>query len=119
MEETYLPILTRLLDSQNCDESEQLVEQFLKIVGVIILLAEPLSVNALSRFLGIRAGLISSRLDSLQSVLSIPGDQDLPVGMLHLSFRDFLVDSTSKFHVDEQQTHKTSPVIVLPPCMVS
>lgn len=44
-------------------------------------------------FSRIGADLISNRLDSFRSVLSIPGDQDQPVRILHLSFRDFLVQS--------------------------
>lgn len=106
MDKTYLPILTRLVDDQDDDESEQLLQQFQEIVGVIILLAVPLSVNTLSQFLGIRAGLISKRLDSFQSVLSIPGNRDVPVRILHLSFRDFLIDTKTMFYVDKQRTHK-------------
>ncbi|KAI2791670.1 hypothetical protein POX_c04537 [Penicillium oxalicum] len=78
MDKIYLPILTRLLDDQESDESEQqqLLQEFQDIVGVIILLADPLSINALSRFTGIGADQISNRLDSFRSVLSIPGDRD-------------------------------------------
>ena len=108
MDKTYLPILTRLLGDQECDESEQkqLLNEFQEIVGVIILLAVPLSINSLSMFLGIGTGQISNRLDSFRSVLSIPGDRDRPVRILHLSFRDFLVRSNSKFFVDERRKHK-------------
>ncbi|RMJ28927.1 hypothetical protein PHISP_00138, partial [Aspergillus sp. HF37] len=108
MDRTYLPILTRLLDDQESDESEQqqLLQEFQKIVGVIILLAVPLSINALSLFLGIQADQISNRLDSFRSVLSVPGDRDQPIRILHLSFRDFLIQSTTKFFVDEPRKHK-------------
>lgn len=108
MDKTYLPILMRLLDDQESDKSEQqhLLQEFQKIVGVIILLAVPLSINALSGFLGIGADQISNRLDSFRSVLNIPSDQDQPVRMLHLSFRDFLVRSRSEFLVDEPTKHK-------------
>lgn len=95
MDKTYMPILTRLLHDPESDESEkqQLLKEFHSIVGVIILLAVPLSVNALSLFLGIGADQISNRLDSFRSVLSIPSDRGQPVRILHLSFRDFLVQS--------------------------
>ncbi|KAJ5369956.1 uncharacterized protein N7496_006048 [Penicillium cataractarum] len=108
MDKTYLPILTRLLDDQESDEREQqqLLQEFQKIVGVIILLAVPLSINALSLFLDIGADQISNRLDSFRSVLSIPGNRDQPVRTLHLSFRDFLVQSRTKFVVDEPKKHK-------------
>jgi hypothetical protein len=108
MDKTYLPILTRLLDDQDSDESEQqqLLHEFQEIVGVIILLAVPLSINALSLFVGIRADQISNRLDSFRSVLSVPINQDLPIRILHLSFRNFLVQTNSKFLVDERSKHK-------------
>jgi hypothetical protein len=108
MDKTYLPILTRLLDDQDSDdlEQQQLLYEFQEIVGVITLLAVPLSINALSLFLGIQADQISNRLDSFRSVLSVPTDRDMPVRILHLSFRDFLVQSKSKFRVDERSKHK-------------
>lgn len=108
MEKTYLPILTQLLNDPESDESEQqqLLKEFQEIVGAIILLAVPLSINALSLFLGIGADQISNRLDSFRSVLSIPSDQGQPVRILHLSFRDFLVQSRTKFLVDEPRKHK-------------
>jgi hypothetical protein len=107
MEKTYLPILKRLLDDQESDESEQqqLLQEFQQIVGVIILLAIPLSINALSLFLGIGGGQVSNRLDSFRSVLSIPDNRDQPVRILHLSFRDFLVQSGTEFHIDEPRKH--------------
>lgn len=108
MDKTYLPILTRLLDDEESDESEQqqLLHEFQTIVGVIILLAVPLSMNALSLFLRVGADQISNRLDSFRSVLSISGDRDQPLRILHLSFRDFLVQSKTKFFVDEPRKHK-------------
>ncbi|KAJ6086507.1 WD40 repeat-like protein, partial [Penicillium canescens] len=57
-------------------------------------------------FLGIRADQISNRLDSFRSVLSVPSDRDHPIRILHLSFRDFLVQSKSRFFVDEPSKHK-------------
>lgn len=108
MDKTYLPILMRLLQDQESDELEQqqLLQEFQQIVGIIIFLAVPLSINSLSLFLGIRADQISNRLDSFRSVLSIARDRDQPVRILHLSFRDFLVRSGTKFHVDEPIKHK-------------
>lgn len=107
MDKTYQPILTRLLCGQDDDELEQqqLLQEFQEIVGVIILLAVPLSINALSPFLGIRPDLIGNRLGSFRSVLSVPDNRDLPVRILHLSFRDFLVQSNSLFRVEEATKH--------------
>ncbi|KAJ5552241.1 hypothetical protein N7494_001619 [Penicillium frequentans] len=106
MEKTYLPVLTRLLEDQEEDESERLVQQFQDIVGVIVLLAVPLPVNALSQLLHTRPAIIRNLLNSFQSVLYIPDDKDTPVKILRSSFRDFLINSKSKFRVDQQCTHK-------------
>jgi hypothetical protein len=105
MDKTYLPILTRLLDGQEDDEKRLLMQRFQQIVGVIILLAAPLSVHTLSNFLGIPARAVGVHIDWFQSVLSIPNDQDLPVRILHLSFRDFLLATRSDFQVKEGKTH--------------
>jgi hypothetical protein len=108
MDKTYLPILTRLLDDQESDEREQqqLLQEFQDIVGAIILLAVPLSINTLSPFLGRERDQISNRLDSFRSVLSIPSDENRPVRILHLSFPEFLVQTTTKFRVDAPTKHK-------------
>lgn len=110
MDSTYLPVLNQLLAGQDEWESKQLVQEFKEIVGVIILLATPLSVNALARLLNMKPYDISTRLDLLHSVLSVPENLDLPVRLLHLSFRDFLLDSKKKgnspFWLDEKEIHR-------------
>jgi WD40 repeat protein len=105
MEQTYLPILERLLEGEDDEDSTQLLEDFKNIIGVIILLAVPLSVNTLSQLLGIRVGAIKTLLRSFHSVLNVPTDDNVPVRTLHLSFRDCLVLSKSPFRVDEHMTH--------------
>jgi hypothetical protein len=108
MDKTYLPILSRLIDDKHSDKSEQqqLLREFQEIVGVIVLLAVPLSINTLSLFLGIEMDRISNLLHLFQSVLSVPDDWDQPIRTLHLSFRDFLVNSKTVFHVDEPKKHR-------------
>ncbi|RJE24586.1 WD domain, G-beta repeat protein [Aspergillus sclerotialis] len=103
MDKTYKPILTRLLNGQ---EQQQLLQEFQEIVGVIIFLAIPLSINTLSRFLKIGADQISNRLNSFRSVLRVPSDRDEPIKILHLSFRDFLVQSKDEFYIDEPKKNK-------------
>jgi hypothetical protein len=64
---------------------------------------------SLARFLDISERTVRRRLDSLHSVLSVPTDQHSPVRLLHLSFREFLIDpqkqGKSPFWVDEKKTH--------------
>jgi hypothetical protein len=111
LDRTYLPVLDRLLIDLTDSQKERLTEEFREIVGSIVILADPLSVSSLARLLGIPKKTIDRRLDSLHSVLSIPANQDSPVRLLHLSFRDFLLDvekrGKSPFWVDERETHET------------
>ncbi|KAJ5216310.1 uncharacterized protein N7498_002717 [Penicillium cinerascens] len=110
LDRTYLPILNQLLTGQDEEDSKQLLREFQDIIGIIVLLASPLSVNALSRFLDIPKDDICNRLDSFHSVLSVPKDPDTPLRILHLSFRDFLVNPDRKgkspFWIDEKEMHR-------------
>ncbi|KAJ5809521.1 uncharacterized protein N7503_001739 [Penicillium pulvis] len=112
MDKTYLPVLVRLLEGQEDDEA-QILQYFRQIIGLIILLAVPLSVNALSRLLKLQSRLITNFLDSFRSVISLPTDEDLPVRVFHLSFRDFLLQTESKFFVDEKHTHQEIAICCL------
>lgn len=53
--------------------------------------------------------VISARLDLLHSVLRVPHSIYLPVRLLHLSFRDFLLDpekkDSNRFWIEEKKTH--------------
>lgn len=106
MDRTYLPILNQLTADKSQVDLEKLQQELQDIIGAIILLATPLSVIALSKLINIRQRVIRNRLESFNSVLSVPSDPDVPVQVLHLSFRDFLVNTTSDFHVDEASTHR-------------
>jgi len=110
LDRMYLPILNHLFDGQDEAESERLAQEFREVVGAIVVLANPLSVVSLASLLGIPEDEISCRLDSLHSVLSIPPRQDSPIRLLHLSFRDFLVDSHNRgksfFWIDEKEMHQ-------------
>lgn len=51
---------------------------------------------------------ICYHLDFLHSVLGVPKYLDKPVRILHLSFRDFLLNTDSRFRVDETDTEEDS-----------
>ncbi|KAJ5763225.1 hypothetical protein N7533_001906 [Penicillium manginii] len=108
MKSTYIPVLNQLLTGQNETESQTLLEEFKEIVGVIIILATPLSINSLRHLVGKEPDDIKLRLDQLHSVLSVPTNFDSPVRLLHLSFRDFLLDHDKerKFWIDEECTNQ-------------
>ncbi|EDU43562.1 vegetative incompatibility protein HET-E-1 [Pyrenophora tritici-repentis Pt-1C-BFP] len=110
LDRTYLPVLDQLLCEQEEDEKETWLQAFREVVGSVVVLESPLSTVSLARLLQVPREEIQCRLDSLHSVLSVPDSEDAPVRLLHLSFREFLVDpqkqGKSPFWVDEKSTHK-------------
>jgi hypothetical protein len=66
--------------------------------------------DSLASLLQIPREKVEYRLDPLHSVLSIPANLASPVRLLHLSFREFLLDpekrGKSVFWVDERERHK-------------
>ncbi|KAJ5661456.1 uncharacterized protein N7477_009072 [Penicillium maclennaniae] len=86
MDWTYLPVLNQLLAAKNKKEFEQLLQEFQNIVGVIVLLA--------------------TLFQLFHSVLSVPADLEAPIRILHLSFRDFLIQTEGDFRINEQNTHR-------------
>ncbi|KAL4813863.1 hypothetical protein BDW67DRAFT_101415 [Aspergillus spinulosporus] len=107
MDRTYLPVLKQLLSGADKAEIKQLMQEFQDIVGVIILLATPPSVNALANLINKPKNKVHSRLEGFYSVLNVPENNDLPVRILHLSFRDYLLKTEeSSFRVSQEKTHK-------------
>jgi len=96
LDTTYLLVLDQLLVGVTISERRGLVENFQQVVGSIVILASPLSTTSLDRLLGVPEGTVDSRTDLLHSVLSIPSRPDHPIRLLHLSFRDFLVDTKKR-----------------------
>lgn len=64
--------MTQLLHGQDHEEIQVLTQDFKNFVGMIIVLASPLSINALSRLLNRQAREVAYRLNCLHSVLHIP-----------------------------------------------
>jgi hypothetical protein len=110
LEKTYLPVLERLETGLSDTQKRRFADQFRLIVGSIVILEEPLTTSALARILNICKEDVDGLLDLLHSVLDVPVRPELPVRLLHLSFRDFLVDlakhGKSIFSVDEMKTHE-------------
>jgi hypothetical protein len=79
-------------------------------LGSIVVLESPLSTASLTCLLRVPQDEIKCQLDFLHSVLSVPNSEDIPIRLLHLSFREFLVDpqkqGKSLFWVDEKSIHK-------------
>lgn len=113
LDATYLPVLSQLLVGLSGPEKLKVAERFKQVVGSIVTLASPLSITSLAHLLAVSSDAIEDQLDFLHSVLSIPSDPSMPVRLLHLSFRDFLIDPEKRgdqdkypFWVDERETHE-------------
>ncbi|KFA81347.1 hypothetical protein S40288_10367, partial [Stachybotrys chartarum IBT 40288] len=106
---TYLPVLHRQIDGLSRNRKDEVIQRFRHIVGTIITLANPLSTSALAQMLDVPQDIIDVRLDMLHSVLYVPDSPKSPIRLLHLSFRDFLVDPTTRnetpLWIDEKQMH--------------
>ncbi|KFA81996.1 hypothetical protein S40288_10138 [Stachybotrys chartarum IBT 40288] len=107
---TYLPVLHRQIDGLSQNRKDEVIRQFRYIVGTIIALANPLSASALAQMLNVPQDTIHAQLDMLHSVLYVPHSSNSPIRLLHLSFRDFLVDPMTRdetpLWVDEKRMHR-------------
>ncbi|RYP16410.1 hypothetical protein DL766_009126 [Monosporascus sp. MC13-8B] len=110
LDATYLPVLDQMLVGLSSREINEALQEFRIIVGSIVVLASPLSTSALARMLNMVQDTVDDRLDLLYSVLDVPSSSSSPVRLLHLSFRDFLLDPEKKdknpFWVNEKETHR-------------
>lgn len=111
----YHTILLQLFRGRDAPEHRKILADFRQVVGSIVLLAEPLAIRSLVGLLEVQDETIWSTLQPLHSVLDI--DKLKPIRLLHLSFRDFLVEQTDQpagqsagppagqFHIDETKMH--------------
>jgi hypothetical protein len=104
MDQLYLSVLNQLLLGSHTD-SENVIKEFQNVVGVIINLAIPLTKHALAQLVNLPEQRLSQLLAYLRSVIHIPSEKGASIRILHKSFRDYLLATTSDFHVDEQETN--------------
>jgi hypothetical protein len=110
LDEIYTKILSdSIIGDYGEDEKEELFELFRKIVGIIVILFNPLSTTALSELLNELSPDIKETLDDLHSILEVPESSVYPIRLLHPLFRDFLLTKErhqdTQFWVDEKQVH--------------
>ena len=110
LDRTYRPVLDRLLVGLSASQKHVFVTQFQIIVGSIIILESLLSSIALGKLLGISRKDVDRKLSLMHSVLNVPSDPSHPIRLLHLSFRDFLIDPDSKekseLSINEEEAHE-------------
>ncbi|KAK7928421.1 hypothetical protein PG985_005419 [Apiospora marii] len=110
LDATYMPVLNKLLAGALAQQKKDIIKRFQSIVGPIVVLAEPLARTSLARLLGTPTKTVAGTLDLLHSVLSIPDSSEQPIRLLHLSFRDFLLDpekrESNQFWIDKKEVHR-------------
>ncbi|KAF3318067.1 hypothetical protein TWF173_008806 [Orbilia oligospora] len=107
---TYRHILMQCLAGTTRFQRATIIREFKEIIGIIVLLEQPLSLPCLSRLISMDKKDVETRLEGFHSVLNIPTDLDGPIRTLHLSFREFLLDVDMKannpFWLDEREIHR-------------
>ena len=103
----YTQVLKQAVDDVDMD-NEELLSRFRSVVGAVVLVFNPLSVEALSDLLGVPG--ISTTLRSLHSILLVPMNKVNPIHIFHKSFPDFLTDpgrcTDHRFFVDPSFHHR-------------
>ncbi|KIW30459.1 uncharacterized protein PV07_06201 [Cladophialophora immunda] len=107
-ERTYRPILEQIFGDIKPPDRTRFLEDFKAIVGSIILLFEPLSLEPLARLLHKHTRTVESHIAKFQSVIIIP-QQESPIRLFHQSFREFLIGNNNveshPFGINKVSTH--------------
>lgn len=110
IQEIYLSVLQQITASTvEPRKKAVIISEFQLIVGAIVVLADPLSVDSLGALLNVSARAVRTRLSKLHSVIEVPSDTQNPVRALHLSFPEFLLSEDLKSHpcgIDGPKTHR-------------
>jgi len=107
----YTQVLEQAFHDVDSHDHE-LYSRFKSVVGTVVLIFHPLSINTLSDLLSddYTPPRISTSLRTLHSVLLVPDSTEDPVRVFHKSFPDFLTDpgrcSDHRFFIDPLVHHK-------------
>ena len=91
VDQLYTQILQQAFSGIQPGNSQQYL-RFQAVVGAILLLFNPLSIQDLSHLLGCSTQYIKNTTRSLHSLLLVPGSIEDPIQIFHKSFPDFLLD---------------------------
>ncbi|KAL5313471.1 hypothetical protein ACEPPN_019204 [Leptodophora sp. 'Broadleaf-Isolate-01'] len=107
LDEIYITVLRNCIQMYP-NEAEELLSMLKSLLGTIITLVSPLSIQSLSKLLCATQVEVDQTLNDLHAILSIPEDHNLPLRLHHPSFRDFLYGQArcEEFWVDERQAHQ-------------
>ncbi|KAK4219874.1 WD40-repeat-containing domain protein [Rhypophila decipiens] len=110
LDQIYIIVLQNLV--KDYGEDEKVHARLRKVLGSIVILLSPLSVESISKLTNIRLRDIESTLADLHTIFHVPSQKSHPIRPHHPTFRDFLLDkercSDANFWVDEKEAHKAA-----------
>jgi len=108
LDQLYIKVLEQAFSDDPADHSPRYL-RFRAVVGMILLIFNPLSIKGLSELLGLHKSHIRNTLRSLYSLLLVPESTEDPIHTFHKSFPDFLTDpkrcKDKRFHVEPTVHH--------------
>jgi hypothetical protein len=110
LDEIYTTVLASSVQGNfNEAETETLCTLLRDILGPIVVLQDPLSLDSLAELLGKEIAVLRRTVVRLNSVLHVPAAGPGTIQLLHPSFRDFIIDqrrcTSLQFHIDERLVH--------------
>lgn len=111
LDEIYMTVLRGSIQSDYNDEEKQELHEILReVLGSIVILFSPLSMDSLSHLLPLSSSEIVETLADLHTIFNVPSQMNRPIRPHHPTFRDFILNrdrcSDVNFWVDEKQAHK-------------
>ena len=111
LDEIYLTVLENSVPNEyDAQEKEEMYSILRKVLGAIVILFSPISLDSLAELLLVPKEEVDQALEELHGVLDIPENDSHPIRLHHPSFRDFLLSKDRcgdpHFWVDEKQAHR-------------
>ena len=108
VDQLYTTVLEQAFHGVPGDTSQKYL-RFQAVVGTILLIFNPLSIEGLSELLGYGIHHIRTTIRPLHSLLLVPESTEDPISIFHKSFPDFLLDpdrcQDKKFFVESTNCH--------------
>ncbi|KAL1801569.1 hypothetical protein ACET3X_001911 [Alternaria dauci] len=110
LDDIYMTILqSSLRPEYSEEEKEDQCKKIRSVLGMLVILEEPLPARALDELLGFTEEGIVSIVEDLHAILDVPADESRAIRLHHPSLRDFLLDKSrctdARFWIDEAQSH--------------
>ena len=108
VDQLYTTVLKQAFHGAHGDTSQKYL-RFRAVVGTILLIFNPLSIDGLSELLGYDTHHIRNTIRPLHSLLLVPESTEGPISIFHKSFPDFLLDpdrcQDKRFFVESTRCH--------------